>query len=105
MSYQRVADGELAAVVTYLEMRDPPAEPVPASPLSLRHIEDPSLDEYRQLFRLVGSPWLWFSRLIIDDDKLEAVIRHPDVDLYSVTDGTGRDVGMVELDFRKAGEC
>lgn len=105
MSYDPVADGELAAVVTYLEMRAPPAEPVPSSPLSLRAIERPQPDEYRRLFRLVGAPWLWFSRLVLDDAKLAAIIQDANVDLFAVTDEAGRDVGLLELDFREAGQC
>ena len=105
MSYEPLAGGELAAVVTYLEMLDPPGQPVPESSLSLRRIEDPGPDEYRTLFRLVGSKWLWFSRLIMDDARLAAIIRHPRVELYAVVDEQERDVGMVELDFRAPGEC
>ena len=105
MSHDPVADGELAAVVTYLEMLAPPAEPVPSSPLSLRRLERPNPDEYRRLFRLVGQRWLWFSRLVMDDSALEAIIRHPRVDLFAVADEGGNDAGLLELDFRKAGEC
>ena len=69
MSYEPLPDGELAAVVTYLEMREPPAWPVPASTLSLQRL-DPQPERYRELFRLVGAPWLWFSRLVMDDPAL-----------------------------------
>ena len=63
MSYDPVPDGELAAVVTYLEMLEPPADRPPRSPLRLQPMQRPPLDDYRRLFRLVGAPWLWFSRL------------------------------------------
>jgi len=105
MSYQALPGSELAAVVTYLEMRSPPEQPVPPSPLSLKRIESPEPGAYRALFRLVGAPWLWFSRLIMDDAKLAAIIRHPAVELDAVVDERGRDVGMLELDFREAGQC
>ena len=105
MSYQALPGSELAAVVTYLEMRAPPAQHVPVSPLSLKRIESPEPDAYRALFRLVGAPWLWFSRLIMDDPKLAAIIRNPAIALYAVIDERDRDVGMLELDFREAGEC
>ena len=105
MSYEPVADGELAAVVTYLEMRSPPADEVPASSLSLSRIEQPAADGYRTLFRLVGAPWLWFSRLAMDDNALNAIILDPDVELYAVEDEQGCDAGMIELDFREPGEC
>ena len=105
MSYETVPDGELAAVVTYLEMRSPPEQDVPPSPLSLKRIEVPRPDYYRELFRRIGAPWLWFSRLILDDAHLAEIVQHPKVELYSVVDEGGHDVGMLELDFREPHEC
>jgi GNAT superfamily N-acetyltransferase len=105
MSYDPVADNELAAVVTYLEMHAAPADTPPTSALSLVRIETPEPDRYRDLFRLVGSPWLWFSRLIMSDSELAAIIQHPKVELFAVVDTDGRDVGMLELDFREEGQC
>jgi GNAT superfamily N-acetyltransferase len=105
MSYEPVPDGELAAVVTYLEMRSPAELEVPPSPLSLKRVEVPQPEHYRELYRLIGAPWLWFSRLILDDAHLAAIVQHPKVELYAVLDETGREVGMLELDFREAHEC
>ena len=104
MSYEPVADSELAAVVTYLEMRAEPALDIPRSTLQLRHVADPTPDQYRALFRKVGSPWLWFSRLIMDDDKLRAIILDPKVELFEVA-AVEAVVGMLELDFREPGQC
>ena len=105
MSYDALPGGELAAVVTYLEMRAAPAQDVPPSPLWLRPVEKPEPEAYRTLFRLVGAPWLWFSRLVMDDAKLAAIIQDAAVDLHAVVDETGRDVGMLELDYREPGQC
>jgi GNAT superfamily N-acetyltransferase len=105
MSYTPVPDRELAAVVTYLEMRAPAEPEIPPSPLSLRRVEVPQPEHYRDLYRLIGAPWLWFSRLILDDAHLAAIVQHPKVELYAVLDETGREVGMLELDFREAHEC
>ena len=105
MSYEPVEDGDLAAVVTYLEMRQPPARAVPASSLSLKRIDAPQPEHYRELFSKIGSRWLWFSRLMIDDAHLAEIIQHPRVELYSVFDDKGLETGMLELDFRTAGEC
>jgi ribosomal protein S18 acetylase RimI-like enzyme len=104
MSYETVADGELAAVVTYLEMRAPAEPVVPSSSLSLRRVEVPQPEHYRELFRLIGAPWLWFSRLIMDDSHLASIIQHPKVELHSVVQEE-REVGMIELDFREPHEC
>ena len=105
MAYDPLAPNELAAVVTYLEMRSRPDIEVPPSTLDLQRIEKPIPDQYRRLFRLVGAPWLWFSRLILDDDKLEAIVGDPQVELYAVRDGNGREVGMLELDLREPSQC
>lgn len=105
MSYEIVEPSQLAAVVTFLEMRERPIVEVPASPLSLLRVEHPDPDDYRALFRLVGAPWLWFSRLVMDDAALGAIIQDPLVELYRVLDEAGRDVGILELDFREKAEC
>jgi GNAT superfamily N-acetyltransferase len=105
MNYATLSDTELAAVVTYLEMRAPPELKVPPSPLSLKHVEVPQPEHYRELFRLVGGPWLWFSRLVLDDAHLAAIIQHPKVELHSVLDEGGNEVGMLELDFREPHDC
>jgi len=105
VSYEPVADGELAAVVTYLEMRAPPEHNVPASTLSMSRVDVPQPEHYRELFRRIGAPWLWFSRLLLDDAHLSAIIQHPKVELDSIHDEAGREVGMVELDFREPNEC
>ena len=105
MSYDALTNGELAAVVTYLEMRSPADQPVIWSPLSLQRVAVPQPEHYRELFKLVGARWLWFSRLILDDAHLAEIIQHPKVELYSVRDEDNREVGMVELDFREPHEC
>ena len=104
MTYEPVANNELAAVVTYLEMRAKPALELPTSTLQLRHLADPTPDQYRALFRKVGAPWLWFSRLVMDDEKLVAIIRDPGVELFEVA-AVEAVVGMLELDFREPGQC
>jgi len=105
MSYEPIPNEELAAIVTYLEMTERPVIEPPRSTLDLKRITTPSVERYRELFRLVGAPWLWFSRLIMDDAALAAIVQHPNVELFAVQDGNGRDVGMLELDFREVGEC
>ncbi|HEU5286634.1 MAG TPA: GNAT family N-acetyltransferase, partial [Sphingomicrobium sp.] len=105
MSYDPVIDGEIAAVVTYLEMLAPRPAPVPDSPLSLRRIERPDPERYRRLFRLVGARWLWFSRLVMADSELAAILGDPGVELYAVVDGAGNEAGLLELDFRQGGQC
>lgn len=106
MSYESIAEGEIAAVVTYLEMRSRPPELASLpSPFSLWTVDAPDPAEYRRLFRLVGSRWLWFSRLVMDDAELKAIIHHPEVAIFPVVDDDVGEVGLLELDFRVEGEC
>jgi GNAT superfamily N-acetyltransferase len=104
VSLQELADGQLAAVVTYLEMAKPPTDPVPAGTLRLSRVARPELESYRALFRKVGGPWLWFSRLAMPDAELEAIITDSRVELFEVA-AVEAVVGMLELDFRIDGEC
>ena len=106
VSYEPVVDGEIAAVVTFLEMREPPPNLAQLpSPLSLWTVERLDLEEYRRLFRLVGSRWLWFSRLVMGDAELRAIIHHPKVAVFPVVDDHAGEVGLLELDYRVEGEC
>ena len=105
MSLDPLAPTELAAIVTYLEMREPPVVIIPPSLLRLDGRPGITPDTYRVLFRKVGAPWLWFSRLLQSDADLASLLDDPAYTLHAVIDEAGNDVGMLELDFRTAGEC
>jgi GNAT superfamily N-acetyltransferase len=93
---------EVGAVVTYLEMTErPKPRPMPDSPLRIVSWRDPDPIKYRLLFERVGSRWLWFSRLAMDDARLRLEMQ----EVHAVIDRSGIEIGMVELDFRQSGEC
>jgi GNAT superfamily N-acetyltransferase len=101
-----VPPGKLAAVVTSLEMGARPMlrpEP-PDVAWWLRHERRPGLDWYRDLFRRIGQDWLWVSRLLLSDAELARVLHDPRVEVRAL-EFEGRDEGLLELDFRNAGEC
>lgn len=101
-----VAPHQVACIVTALEMlARPRARPMPQSMLRLVRWQAPGCEKYRQLFRRIGEPWLWFSRLIMDEARLTAIICDPLVEIFAVCDPQGIEVGILELDFRKSGEC
>jgi GNAT superfamily N-acetyltransferase len=103
--YSDVPAGKIAAVVTHLEMTARPAQrPNPSGPWSLRSVEHPDLDWFRDLYRRIGEEWLWFSRLRMSDEELAAIIHSPQVELHALVQD-GRDEGLLELDFRQAGQC
>jgi GNAT superfamily N-acetyltransferase len=101
-----LAPGDLACVVTSLEMLEPPRPaPEPASPLQLVRWPVPAAAKYRALYTRVGAPWLWSSRLVLEPSALEAIIHDRAVEVYAVADRAGIEVGILELDFRDAGAC
>ena len=106
MALKKLKPGEIATIVTYLDMREKPEpEAMPPSLLRLRRWRTVDATRYRRLFRLVGGPWLWFSRLAMETAELEAIIGDPGIHIYAVEEPGGTEVGLLELDFRKPGEC
>ncbi|WP_375381039.1 GNAT family N-acetyltransferase [uncultured Sphingomonas sp.] len=106
MGLTPVPADQLATVVTTLEMRErPPPRPIPPSRFRLQRWPAPAPDRYRGLFRRVGAPWLWYSRLAMADAALTAIVHDADVEVYAAVDPTGSEIGMLELDLRHTGAC
>lgn len=107
MALLPVPVGSIAAVVTHLDMTEPPTRPrlpAPRAGLALVRVPAPDLEWYRALYRAVGEDWLWFSRLELTDAQLGALLGHPQVAVYALCDGC-REIGLVELDWRQAPDC
>lgn len=106
MALDAVPPGKIAAIVTYLDMRAPPRpRPMHSAPLRLARWSPVPTAKYRALFRRVGGPWLWFSRLAMDDPQLAAILDDAGVEVFAAEDRAGIEVGMLELDFRQEGQC
>lgn len=104
--YTDLPAGKIANVVTCLEMFAPPQrrrDPEPA-PFALRRFDAGDIESYRALFRRVGEPYLWFSRLQLSDEQLASVLQDDAIESYALLSG-GEQAGMLELDFRTAHEC
>ncbi|WP_114944721.1 GNAT family N-acetyltransferase [Microvirga calopogonii] len=103
--YTDLPSGKIATIVTYLEMRSRPTLSPFEKPedWSLQRI-DRDHPRYRALFRTIGEPWLWFSRAMMPDAELAAILDDPEVEAYALHDGTA-DVGLLELDFRPKEEA
>jgi GNAT superfamily N-acetyltransferase len=101
--YHELEPGRLAAVVTYLQQTERPAVAAAAHPpgMEIRRLATPDLGRYRALFRAVGEPWLWFSRLRMSDEELTATLSDPGVEVFFLS-LDGMDKGLLELDLRAA---
>lgn len=74
----------VGVTVTFLKMTERPAGPSPALPAraSVRQLRHPSNDQYRELQRQVGHPYLWWLRRIMPDAELTAVLRNPQLAIH-----------------------
>jgi GNAT superfamily N-acetyltransferase len=97
-----VPPGQIAAVVTYLEMHAAP-DIVPAQPVQWRlsPCPTPDIDWYRDLYRRIGTKWLWFSRLVLPETELVAALAATEI--HVLLDADGQEIGLLELDRRVAG--
>jgi GNAT superfamily N-acetyltransferase len=98
--------GKIAAIVTSLEMfAAPPVRPDPPGldGFSLEPIGRDDARRYLAIYRLLGERWMWFSRLVKPLAEIEALLADPAIEFYAVR-YEGQDVGLLELDFRVAGE-
>ena len=101
--YHSVPADCVAAVVTHLEMAPP--ERLPEVPESGAEVLAwrPSVEQYLELFRAVGTPWLWASALFKDAVELSDTIDDPRYETFMLQCGNGR--GILDLDFRAEGAC
>ena len=100
-----VPPGHVPTVVTYLQMTAPAmagAKPFPEGVTATQ--ERLGIDDYRALFRAVGAPWLWSSRLVMDTEKLEAILAAETTELWVIRKDKAF-TGIVELKFEGNGDC
>ena len=104
LGYHPLPPGHLANVVTCLEMTEKPSpRAVPdVAGLSLQRMGAADTERFRALFAAIGRDFLWFSRLILEEEKLAAIIGDPKVVSLALVK-EGRDIGLLELDFREEG--
>lgn len=94
--------GKIANVVTFFE-RTTPVMPPPLPPgLAVRPVETPTADWFRNLYRAIGEPWLWFSRAVMEDAALTALLGEPTRSVL-VLESDGEAIGLAEIDFSVAG--
>ncbi|MGV3510419.1 MAG: GNAT family N-acetyltransferase [Novosphingobium sp.] len=108
--FHNVAPGDLACVVTALEMLAPPEGlrrlvPEGDVPVQLVRWKNAAPEKYRLLYKRIGGPWLWWTRLGKSDAEIAGIIHDPRVQLFAVADRAGVEVGMLELDFREEAAC
>lgn len=103
--YHPLPQGHLANVVTCLEMTAKPAlRAAPENSFTLERMGADDTGRFRALFRAIGQDIMWFSRLMLSEDRLAAIIGDGNVQCLALV-REGQDVGLLELDFREEGQC
>lgn len=97
--YSDLPPGRIANMVTYLEMRSPPAgRRGTRSDLRIRRIDAPDPAGYRRLYERIGRPWLWFSRAVMTDGELADLLGDPCTETRYL-EGPEGPIGLSEIDL------
>jgi GNAT superfamily N-acetyltransferase len=102
--YTDLPTGKIANVVTFLERTaPPPAAPQLPDGVTIRRVERPDTGWYRAIYRRVGENWLWFSRAVMADGALAAILAAPATTILVMERGA-EALGFVEIDFVRPDE-
>jgi GNAT superfamily N-acetyltransferase len=96
--------GKIANVVTFMERTEPPKPSgTPPADLALVPMAEPSASWYRALYRRIGENWLWFSRAVMPENELAALISSRSTVILAL-ERAGEAIGLVEMDTRIPGD-
>jgi GNAT superfamily N-acetyltransferase len=104
--YYELPKGKLANVVTCLEMLSLPSrslQPFPAD-LTLQKFDPEDLAGFRHVFGAVGADLMWFSRHVMADEKLAAILSNPAIESFMFKRGE-KLLGILELNFADMPNC
>jgi len=95
--------GKLRTIITYLAMDEKPTLKSVHLPykiqVALLRAHKPDIGFYRYLYQAVGTPWLWWERVAMEDSELAEIIHDEKVEIY-VLYIEGSPAGFFELDRR-----
>jgi len=97
--------GKVAMVVTYLQQFAMPQRDEPPAPegVMLRRWSEVTRHTYLDLFRAIGTPWLWYGRLQKSPAELDSILGDPNNEIH-VVERDGRAIGLLELVTETAGD-
>lgn len=104
--YYELPKGKLANVVTCFEMLSkPPARDTHLlDGFSLRRFSGKDIVEFRALFKSIGEDLMWFSRAIMADEKLAAILDNLQIESFALCQ-TEKPIGLLELNFTEMPSC
>ena len=95
VGYHPLPKGHSANVATFLEMMERPAlRPAPKGEFKLERMGAADTDRFGALFLAIGQDFMWFSRLLLGEEQLAAIIGDPNVFCYALVKD-GADIGLL----------
>jgi GNAT superfamily N-acetyltransferase len=90
---------------TYLQMLTHHCQhvPPPMAGITIRHVTEPTVEFYRQIYDAVGGKWNWSSRKKLPDAELARIIGDPRVEIHLLLVDE-KQAGFAELDRRQPSE-
>ncbi|MCA0424221.1 MAG: GNAT family N-acetyltransferase [Proteobacteria bacterium] len=92
--------GRCAAIKTYLARDVPVDRSEPSLSVTLTRLNGRQETRYRAIFTVLGTRWLWWSRLMLTPEARTTILDDARVEAYAIMD-TDIDIGLLELDFRE----
>lgn len=102
--HQMLPAGWVAEVVTYLEMLAPPPPRADSAAGLVLKPMTADVAAFVRLFRQVGEPWLWASKLRRSETDLLAILSSDAIETFALQAGSD-EIGLLQLDFRKPEAC
>jgi GNAT superfamily N-acetyltransferase len=87
--------------VSYLELVTEPPPPAERAGSERIAVETPDADAYLALYRRVGGPLRWDTRLLMPRAELEALLSSGRSRIHVVRDAASEPIGFCELDLRE----
>ncbi len=99
--YYPLAPGKLATFTVYYEYSAPFTVKSPKWPTgtTLDRLGPHDGPRYRSLFRTVGEPLLWTTRIRASDEELKNILSDPHVEIFAAK-RDDKDIGLIELNFK-----
>jgi len=85
--------------ITWLEYKGIIKEkPYESDIYNIAHINPIKVDQYKEIYKRVGSQYSWLGRSIMKDDDLKKIIANKKVEIYFIKKGS-QSIGFFEIDY------
>ena len=85
--------------ITWLEYKGIIKEkPYESDIYNIAHVNPIKVDQYKEIYKRVGSQYGWLGRAIMKDDDLKKIIANKKVEIHFIKKGS-QSIGFFEIDY------